>query len=123
MRKKMIVAGVLAAALVTAAPAEAAKGDKKPKKKKQQAQVVLSMEQFSMMLGMIRDGGGIAQALPGPAGKPGEAGKPGAAGKDVKVGDVFAGVWPFVACDVGVLALLIAFPPIVLFLPQTMFGG
>ena len=47
----------------------------------------------------------------------------GSAGKDVKVGDVFAGVWPFVACDVVVLALLIAFPPIVLFLPQTMFGG
>jgi len=86
MRKNMIVAGVLAAALVTAAPAEAAKGDKKPKKKKQQAQIVLSMEQFSMMLGMIRDGGEIAQALPGPAGEPGEAGKPGAAGKDGAAG-------------------------------------
>jgi len=46
----------------------------------------------------------------------------GSAGKEVSVGEVFAGVWPFIACDLVVLALLIAFPDIVLFLPRTMFG-
>ncbi|UOM34769.1 TRAP transporter large permease [Acuticoccus sp. I52.16.1] len=46
----------------------------------------------------------------------------GAAGDDVKVGEVFAGVWPFIVCDIVVLALLIAIPQLVLFLPDTMLG-
>ncbi len=44
----------------------------------------------------------------------------GAAGKGVKINEVFAGVWPFVLCDLIVLALLLAFPAISLFLPETM---
>lgn len=45
-----------------------------------------------------------------------------AAGKDVKVSEVFAGVWPFVAADIVVLAILLAFPAISIWLPTTMFG-
>lgn len=44
-----------------------------------------------------------------------------AAGKDVKVSEVFAGVWPFVASDLVVLAILLAFPTISTWLPTTMF--
>ena len=46
----------------------------------------------------------------------------GAAGDDVKVNEVFAGVWPFILCDIVVLALLFLFPQLVLFLPETMLG-
>ncbi|MBF9003095.1 TRAP transporter large permease [Vibrio nitrifigilis] len=45
-----------------------------------------------------------------------------AAGKDVKVNEVFVGVWPFVACDLVVLAILLSFPIISTWLPNTMFG-
>lgn len=80
MKGKLIVAGALAALLVTAAPAEAAKGDKKDKKKKAQAGVTLSVEQFTLMLEMIRMDDGTVQALPGPVGSPGADGKPGERG-------------------------------------------
>jgi tripartite ATP-independent transporter DctM subunit len=46
----------------------------------------------------------------------------GVAGDDVEITDVYKGVWPFVACDVIVLALLIGLPDIVLFLPKLIFG-
>ena len=46
----------------------------------------------------------------------------GVAGDDVEITDVYKGVWPFVACDVLVLALLIAVPDIVLLLPKLIFG-
>jgi tripartite ATP-independent transporter DctM subunit len=44
----------------------------------------------------------------------------GAAGKDVRISEVFAGVWPFVLCEIVVLVILLAFPSISLFLPETM---
>lgn len=44
----------------------------------------------------------------------------GAAGKDVRISEVFAGVWPFVFCEIVVLIILLAFPSISLFLPETM---
>ena len=46
----------------------------------------------------------------------------GVAGKDTTIEDVFVGVWPFVLCDLVVLALLMVFPQIVLFLPNSMMG-
>lgn len=46
----------------------------------------------------------------------------GSAGRDVRVEHVYRGVFPFIVCDLAVIALLIAFPEIVLFLPTTMFG-
>ncbi len=46
----------------------------------------------------------------------------GVAGDDVAITDVYKGVWPFVAVDVVVLSVLIAFPDIVLFLPNLFFG-
>lgn len=45
-----------------------------------------------------------------------------AAGKEVKVNEVFAGVWPFVAADIVVLGILLAFPVISTWLPNTMFN-
>jgi len=36
--------------------------------------------------------------------------------------EVFAGVWPFVVCDIIVLVLLIIFPQICLFLPNLLLG-
>ncbi|GHB11131.1 TRAP transporter large permease [Salinicola rhizosphaerae] len=44
----------------------------------------------------------------------------GAAGRDVKISEVFSGVWPFVVCEIVVLAILLAFPAISLWLPETM---
>lgn len=44
----------------------------------------------------------------------------GAAGKEVRISEVFSGVWPFVACDLIILVLLLAFPAISLWLPQSM---
>lgn len=46
----------------------------------------------------------------------------GSAGNDVRVDHVYRGVFPFIACDVLVLLLLIAVPGIVTFLPNMMFG-
>lgn len=82
MRGKLIAAGVLAAALVVAAPAEAA-SDKKSKKPKKQAGVSLTMEQFTALLETLRQPATSVQALPGPAGsagKPGDRGPAGSAG-------------------------------------------
>ncbi|PZX14886.1 tripartite ATP-independent transporter DctM subunit [Palleronia aestuarii] len=45
----------------------------------------------------------------------------GSAGKDVRVDHVYRGVFPFILCDLAVLALLIAVPSIVTFLPDLMF--
>lgn len=47
----------------------------------------------------------------------------GATGENTRIEEVFAGVWPFVLCDLIVLALLIAFPSIITFLPATMMGN
>ena len=44
----------------------------------------------------------------------------GAAGKQATLEQIFAGIWPFVVCDFIVLALLIAFPQIILFLPNML---
>lgn len=44
------------------------------------------------------------------------------AGKETPVEEVFAGVWPFVVCDLIVVVLLILFPQIALFLPNLMVG-
>ncbi|MCF3933845.1 TRAP transporter large permease [Acuticoccus sp. M5D2P5] len=46
----------------------------------------------------------------------------GSAGDDVRVDHVYRGVFPFIACDLVVLLLLILFPSIATFLPNTMFG-
>ena len=45
----------------------------------------------------------------------------GSAGKDVRVDHVYRGVFPFIACDLVVLLLLISVPSIVTFLPNMMF--
>jgi tripartite ATP-independent transporter DctM subunit len=42
----------------------------------------------------------------------------GAVGNQVSLEEIFAGIWPFILCDVVVLAFLIAFPQIVLFVPN-----
>ena len=42
---------------------------------------------------------------------------------DIPIEDVFRGILPFLAMDLLTVGLLIAFPQIVLFLPQTMMGG
>ena len=44
----------------------------------------------------------------------------GVVGEQATLKDVFSGIWPFVVCDLAVLALLVAFPQIVLFLPNLM---
>lgn len=44
----------------------------------------------------------------------------GVAGKGTTLEDVFRGVWPFVICELVVLAILIAFPQISLWLPGMM---
>jgi TRAP-type C4-dicarboxylate transport system permease large subunit len=43
-----------------------------------------------------------------------------AAGGAVELEDVFAGIVPFLLLDIGILALLIAFPQISLWLPSMM---
>jgi TRAP-type C4-dicarboxylate transport system permease large subunit len=40
------------------------------------------------------------------------------AGEELSLEQAFAAVWPFIFCDIAVLALLILFPQIVLFLPN-----
>jgi len=42
--------------------------------------------------------------------------------KDVPLEDIFAGVWPFVVCDLIVLAMLILFPKIATWLPTLLLG-
>ncbi len=44
----------------------------------------------------------------------------GVAGKDTSLEEVFQGVWPFIFCELVVLAILIVFPQISLFLPNLM---
>lgn len=44
----------------------------------------------------------------------------GVAGSDTSLEEVFRGVWPFIFCELAVLAVLIAFPQISLFLPGLM---
>ena len=46
----------------------------------------------------------------------------GSAGDDVRVDHVYRGVFPFILCDLGVLALLFAVPGLVTFLPNMMFN-
>ena len=41
---------------------------------------------------------------------------------DIPVHNVFAGVWPFVVADLVTVAVLIAFPDLVLFLPNLLLG-
>jgi len=41
---------------------------------------------------------------------------------DIPLDQIFRGVWPFVAADMAVIALFIAFPDIVTFLPNAMLG-
>ncbi|MEM6371276.1 MAG: TRAP transporter large permease [Pseudomonadota bacterium] len=42
---------------------------------------------------------------------------------DVPMGRIFRGIWPFWFAMAGMIALLILFPQIALFLPQTLVGG
>ena len=42
--------------------------------------------------------------------------------KDVPLEDIFSGVWPFVVCDLIVLAMLILFPKIATWLPTLLLG-
>ena len=44
----------------------------------------------------------------------------GAAETNVTLDEIFAGIWPFVLCDVIVLFFLIMFPKITLFLPSLL---
>lgn len=44
----------------------------------------------------------------------------GTTGDDTKVEDVFKGVWPFILCDVFVLAILFMFPALATWLPSMM---
>jgi len=46
----------------------------------------------------------------------------GAMGKDITVEEMYVGVWPFVACDISVLILLMIFPQIVLWRPNLLLG-
>jgi len=46
----------------------------------------------------------------------------GAVGRDVKIHEIYNGIWPFVLCDVIVLILIILFPQIVLWLPNLLFN-
>ena len=45
----------------------------------------------------------------------------GAMGKDISAEDIYSGIWPFVACDILVLAAMIILPDIVLWLPEVLF--
>lgn len=45
----------------------------------------------------------------------------GVMGEKATLEEIFAGIWPFVLCEIVVLAFLIAFPQIVTFLPDIMF--
>lgn len=41
---------------------------------------------------------------------------------DIPLQEIFKGVWPFVVADIATVALFIAFPEIILFLPRLMMG-
>ena len=41
---------------------------------------------------------------------------------DVPMGTIFCGIWPFRFAMAACLAILVTFPDIALFLPDTMFG-
>jgi tripartite ATP-independent transporter DctM subunit len=45
----------------------------------------------------------------------------GVVGEDASLEQIFAGIYPFVVCDIVVLAFLISFPQIALFLPNLLF--
>jgi len=47
----------------------------------------------------------------------------GVVGREATLEEIFAGIWPFVVCDLIVLGFLIAFPQISLFLPNLLIGG
>lgn len=47
----------------------------------------------------------------------------GVVGREATLEEIFAGIWPFVVCDIIVLGFLIAFPQISLFLPNLLIGG
>jgi len=47
----------------------------------------------------------------------------GVAGDDVSIADIYKGIWPYVICDLIVLALLIAIPDIALWLPNLLMGS
>lgn len=47
----------------------------------------------------------------------------GVAGEGTTIEEVFKGIWPFVLCDIVVLILMVAFPEIVLFLPNLVMGS
>jgi TRAP-type C4-dicarboxylate transport system permease large subunit len=42
---------------------------------------------------------------------------------DIPLMDIFKGIWWFFICDVLTVALFVAFPGIVLWLPNQMFSG
>jgi TRAP-type C4-dicarboxylate transport system permease large subunit len=42
---------------------------------------------------------------------------------DIPLSEVFKGIWPFVVADLITVAILIIFPGIVLYLPETMMPG
>jgi tripartite ATP-independent transporter DctM subunit len=42
---------------------------------------------------------------------------------DIPLQEIFKGVWPFVVADIATVALFIAFPGIITFLPRLMMGG
>ncbi|MDY7027289.1 MAG: TRAP transporter large permease subunit [Spirochaetota bacterium] len=64
---------------------------------------------------------GIAQVTP-PVGL-NVFGLKGVAGEDVSIADIYKGIWPYVICDLLVLALLIAIPDIALWLPNLLMGS
>lgn len=45
----------------------------------------------------------------------------GVAPPDTTIGEIYRSVWPFVAIECGVMALMMAFPYFVLVLPRLMF--
>jgi TRAP-type C4-dicarboxylate transport system permease large subunit len=45
----------------------------------------------------------------------------GGVARDVPLYDIFRGILPFLAADIVCVGLLVAFPQIALFLPNTMF--
>ena len=46
----------------------------------------------------------------------------GAMEKQITAEEIYAGIWPFVACEIGVLSLMILFPEIVIWLPTKLLG-
>ena len=47
----------------------------------------------------------------------------GVAGESVSIADIYKGIWPYVICDLIVLAFLILFPDICLWLPNLLMGS